>query len=248
MKQLRVAVVDDDWYKREHMRQELDRSPNIEVVHAIDQDMAKTWTGDDWGNIDCCIVDVFDDAAPLEVGTDLFSGIGAIERLHALRIRTIAITPHRHHPLVEHRIVQSGASSLHRRWEFNDLNQLEYVLLNPDPKRAPVEVPRKILRRYGADFTRANHAVAAYENSELYGRLQEDATHRSVKVPRRTLEAFTESIRSTGFYAPPPKGAPEVRRDAKWAHVRDYLLILLGRKDAPPSSADEHAALWTDET
>lgn len=243
--ELRIAVIDDDWYKREHMKQELDRSPRIAVVHSIDQDTAATWTDDEWGEIDFAIVDVFDDAAPLELGTDMFSGVGALDRLRALKVLTIAVTPHRHHPLVEHRIYQSGANYVYRRWELNDIDRLEYVLLNPDETRTPAPVPPRVLRRFGADLARTNRAVAAYERSQLYGRLYEGVTQRSVKVSRRTVDAFTRSIRSTKFNAPPPDDLPDSRPEAKWAHVRDYLLILLGRKTSPPSNTDEHDELWT---
>lgn len=245
MAELRIAVIDDDWFKRESMRQELDKSPRIAVVHAIDQDPAATWTDDDWGQIDFAIVDVFDDAAPLEKGTDLFSGVGALDRLCALEVMTIAITPHRHHPLVEHRIYQSGANFIYRRWELNDIDRLEHALLHPDPTRAPTPVSPRVLRRFGADLARTNRAVAAYEHSALYGRLYEGATHYSVKVSWRTLDAFTHTIRKTRFNAPPPNDLPDSRPVAKWADVRDYVLVLLGRKDAPPSSTDEHDALWT---
>lgn len=34
MSELRIAVIDGDWFKREHMKQSLDRSPRIAVVHA----------------------------------------------------------------------------------------------------------------------------------------------------------------------------------------------------------------------
>jgi hypothetical protein len=237
-------VIDDDWFKREHMRQELDRSPHIAVVHSIDQDTAASWGLDDWGQVDFAIVDVFDDAAPLEIGTDLFSGINALVRLRDLDVRTVAITPHRHHPLVEHRIVRAGANYLYRRWELNDPTALEHVVTHPDPDRAPVAVPATVLRRFGADLACPNAAVALYEQSMLYGRLHEGITQRSVKLPRRTVDGFTQAIRSTRFNAPPLDGAPRSRPPAKWAHVRDYLLVLLGRRDAPPSSNDEHEDLW----
>ena len=245
MSELRIAVIDDDWFKREHMKQELDRSPRIAVVHAIDQDTAARWTHDDWGQIDFAIVDVYDDAAPLETGTDLFSGVVALDRLRALDVLTIAITPHRHHPLVEHRIYQSGANFVYRRFELNDIDRLEYALLNPDATRAPQPVQPRVLRRFGADQARTNWAVAAYERSLLYGQLYEGATHYSVKVSRRTVDAFTKAIRSTKFNAPPSKDLPNSRPTAKWADVRDYVLVLLGRKDAPPSNTDEHDGLWT---
>jgi hypothetical protein len=242
--ELRVAVIDDDWFKREHMKQELDKSPHIAVVHAIDQDTAATWTEDEWGAIDFAVVDVFDDFAPLEIGTDLFSGVAALERLRDLEVRTIAITSHRHHPLVEHRVFQSGANYLYRRSELNNVDRLEFVLLNPDEERRPKAVKPQVLRRFGADQARMNRSVSAYEISPIYGKLYESATHRSVAVPRRTLDAFTRPFRKTNFVAPPPPEEPTMRMPAKWVHVRDYLLVLIGRKDAPPTQSDEHQDLW----
>ena len=81
------------------MAQELDRSPHIAVVHAIDQDEAATWTRDRWESLDFVIVDVYDEYAPGEIGTDVFSGIPAIERLRNFEVDTLAVMPHRHHPL-----------------------------------------------------------------------------------------------------------------------------------------------------
>jgi len=241
--EVRVAVIDDDWYKREHMREVLDLSPEIAVVHAIDQDEACSWTDEQWGELDVAVVDVYDDGSPLEIGTDMFSGIPALECLRSLNVRTVAVTPHRHHPLVEHRIYQAGANELYRRWELNDPSVLVRVVLFPDPSRAPTPVPRTVLRRYGADRARINRIVAAYERSALYGRLYEGTTHRAVKLSRRTIEAFLGTIRREHVYAPTDVDDAH-RGTATWRHVRDLILRTIGRKDAPPSEDDEQDQLW----
>ena len=245
--ELQVAIVDDNRYTREHMREELDRSPHIAVVFALDQDEALAWSSERWNEVDVAIVDVFDESAPFEPGTDLYSGISVLHRLRALPVRTIALTAHRFHPLVEQRIFESGADHLYHRWQVNDFVELEAAVLAPDPSHRPSSVPASVLRRYGADLAQINLSVITYERSALHGRLEADATHRTVRVTRRTLDAFAEAIRRLGFHAPPPPNTRGVRDRARWPDVRDYLLVLLGRKDVPPTNTDEQADLWRHE-
>lgn len=240
-RELRVAVIEDDYFKRGHMAQELDRSPHIAVVHALDQDTARSWTAEQWEDLDFAIVDVIDEYAPGEVGTDLFSGIDALERLRRLDVRTLALTPHRHHPLVEHRIYQSGANYLYRWSEVNDLERLVDALLHPDPAHAPTPVSRAVLRSHGAELAKTNLAVRIYEESTLYGRLRSGVTHRGLWLPRRVIDRFSGRIQAAGFDGIDHVGPiDDAGRRPRWNQVRDYLLVLLGRKDAPPTSNDGH--------
>lgn len=209
-------------------------------VNALDQDTARSWTSDQWEELDFAIVDVIDEYAPGEVGTDLFSGIDALERLRRLDVRTLALTPHRHHPLVEHRIYQSGANYLYRWSEVNDPDRLVDALLHPDPAHVPTPVPRAVLRSHGAELARTNLAVRIYEESKLYGRLRAGVTHRGLWLPRRTIDRFSSRIQEVGFDGPDPVSFEDVDRRPRWNHIRDYLLVLLGRKDAPPTSSDGH--------
>lgn len=239
-RELRVAIIEDDYFKRGHLAQELDRSPHIAVVHALDQDTARSWTPEQWEELDFAIVDVIDEYAPGEVGTDLFSGIDALERLRRLDVQTLAMTPHRHHPLVEHRIFQSGANYLYRWSEVNDPERLIAVLMHPDPARRPVAVPRAVLRSHGAAYGKTNLAVRIYEGSALHGRLRTGITHRGLRLPRRTIDRFSHQIQHAGFDGPDPDSLDDVDRRPRWNHIRDYVLTLLGRKDAPPTSSDGH--------
>ncbi len=93
MRELRVVVIDDDHWKRTAMAQELDADPRIAVVHVIDQDEAVQWPLERWENVGVAIIDVFDENSPAEVGTDVFSGISALDRLRDLPVRTFAVTP-----------------------------------------------------------------------------------------------------------------------------------------------------------
>jgi response regulator RpfG family c-di-GMP phosphodiesterase len=244
MSEIKIAVIDDDWYKREAMKEVLNRSDRIAVVHAISQDQVSQWTDEEWDEVDLAIVDVYDDGSPLEVGTDMFSGIAALERLRDLNVRTFAVMPHRHHPLVEHRVHQSGANHLYRRWELNDPDFLAHVLLNPDDQHVPEAVKAKVLRRYGADLARINRAVAAYEQSELYGKLYATASHRTLKMRRRAIDSFVVRVRNEKVYAPVEQEMGGYRAKASWLDVRDFLLRAIGRQDAPPSQGDEHTDLW----
>ena len=75
-----VAVVEDDPWKREALADRLDSSGRVEVVAALDQDEAADRDTEFWQGVDLALVDVYDDRAPGEIGTDLYSGITAIER------------------------------------------------------------------------------------------------------------------------------------------------------------------------
>lgn len=239
MAELKIAVIEDDPFRRDHVAQELDRSPHIAVVYALSQHEAAGWTRERWEGLDLAIVDVYDEYAPGQLGTDVFSGIPCLEALQYLDVRTLAISPHRHHPLVEHRIFQAGADYLYRSHEITDLDKLEYILLNPDRDHVPVPVPRRVLKRFGADQARTNKAVAAYERSALYGRLYEGMIKRATGMTRKTVDRFTLSIADTGFDGPPDgSGFETLQKGPTWRHVRDYLLVLTGRKDSPPTDLD----------
>ena len=70
-----MVVIDDNPYAREGLRRVLDAHDDIEVVHAMSHDDATAWSDD------CAIVEVIDELARNEVGTDVFSGIAALVTL-----------------------------------------------------------------------------------------------------------------------------------------------------------------------
>jgi hypothetical protein len=199
MRELRIAVIDDDYWKREHMAQELDSSPHIAVVHALDQDTAVAWSLAQWDEIDIAIVDVVDEMAPGEVGTDMFSGIQALERLKHIDVKTLAITPHRHHPIVELRIHQANVNWVYRRYEVNDLDRLVDVLLAPASDHQPVRPADDELERFGARVALPNNSVRAYERSEFHGLLTDDSGQKELKTTYRKLERFRHAVVRTGF-------------------------------------------------
>jgi hypothetical protein len=228
MRELRIAVIDDDFWKREHMAQELDSSPHIAVVHALDQDTAVKWSLAQWDAIDIAIVDVVDEMAPGEVGTDMFSGIQALEKLKSIDVKTLAITPHRHHPVVELRIYQADVNWVYRRFEVNDLDRLVNVLLAPSLDHRPVRPSDEDLVRFGAQLALPNNSVRVFEQSEFHGILAEDSGRKELGTTYRKLERFRIAIARTGF-----KGT-EYRTSnggPRWPDVRAYLLRALGRKD-----------------
>lgn len=227
MRELRIAVIDDDYWKREHMAQELDSSPHIAVVHALDQDTAVRWSLSQWEEIDIAIVDVVDEMAPGEVGTDMFSGIQALERLKAIDVRTLAITPHLHHPLVELRIFQANADWVYRRYEVNDLARLIDVLREPSGDHRHARPSDADLARFGAHRALPNNSVRVYEESEFLGLLTGETGRKELRATYRRLESFRIAVAKTGF-----RGT-EYRtneRGPRWPDVRTYLLRVLGRE------------------
>ena len=76
----RIVVVEDDPWKRDALADRLDASGQVEVTAALDQDDAAGRVDSFWKSVDIALVDVYDDRAPGEVGTDLYSGITAIDQ------------------------------------------------------------------------------------------------------------------------------------------------------------------------
>jgi len=241
MAELRVAVIDDDFWKRQHMAQELDASPQIAVVFALHQDEAASWTKAQWQNVDIAVVDVFDESAPGEIGTDVYSGITALERLRELDVTTLAVTPHRNHPLVELRIFQAGTNFIYRRWEVNDVDRLIDALLDPKADHIPVCPSRAVLKRFGAQNAKVNRSMRVYERSSLYGALTTAIGHKALQPTKRTIDRFRSDVKNTGFSGTEnlEDVAGTVNRTPRWPDVRDYMLRLLGRKDVPPTDHDD---------
>lgn len=233
-------MVDDDFWRRGHMSKMLNDSPEISVVHSLHQDEAAAWSSDRWADIDLAIIDVIDEAALGEVGTDVYSGIVAIDRLRSTKVVTIALTPHRSHPLVEFRIFEAGADFVYRRWEVNDPTCLIDVVLHPDSGHAPRRPANATLTRFGARGAKPNRAVELLERSPLAGRLIVGASHRTVRIPRRELDRFRRDIHRTGFESTEMLDdvGGTVNRAARWPDTRDYVLRLLGRKDTPSTDHD----------
>ena len=232
-------MVDDDHWKRSAIAAELDADPRIGVVDVIDQDEAVLWPLERWDDVDLAIVDVFDENAPSEVGTDVYSGISALTRLRNLPVRTFAITPHCQHPLIQLRIHQSGADWLYHRWELNDPERLIAALIDPDPEHVPKRPAEHLLAQHGARRALANDAVDAYGSSLLFGQLRQDVGIKSLHLPRRRIEAFRVRIARTGFEGTDDISyAGRTSRAPRWPDVRDYLLTLLGRRATPATEID----------
>ena len=242
--QLRVIVIDDHIYAREGLTRLLDQHADIEVVRGMSHDDAAVLSDAEFGEFDCAIVDVIDEIARNEVGTDVFSGIAALVRLRSMPVRTFAITPYRHHPVVEQRIYQSGADYLYRVFEINDLEWFVGQLLSPSHDHQVKPVSRHELRKYGAETARANEAVAVYERSAISGSLGAGTSHSSLAragIARRTVDRFVREVQRTGFGTPRRSGtSPDaVDRPARFPDVKLYLLTLVGRADGPPTNVDE---------
>ncbi len=236
---LRVALVDDNYWKRSAMATELNAHEAIDVVLVCDQDHALTMPDELWIDIDLAIVDVFDEYAPGEIGTDVFSGISALERLRSLPATTIAITPLGGHPLIDLRIFQSGADWVYHSREVNDPGELVAAVLTPTDSHHPVRPSAHSLAEHGAAAAQANDAVHAYERSPLHGRLRADIGHKSLGVPRRGIDSFRGRIHRTGFRSTEHLStADRAIRIARWPDVRDYMLKLLGRKGTAMTDQD----------
>lgn len=239
---LRVALVDDNYWKRSAMAAELNAHPDIDVVILCDQDQAMAMPDDQWKDVDIAIVDVFDEYAPGEVGTDVFSGISALERLRALPPKTFAVTPLRGHPLIDLRIYQCGADWVYNSRELNGPGQLVGALLAPDVNHRPLRPSDASLAEHGARTAHPNDAVHAYELSPLHGQLRAELDHRALGqhgVPKRGIDSFRVRIHQTGFRSTEQLStADRTARVARWPDVRDYMLKVLGRKGTGMTDRD----------
>lgn len=221
------------------MTQELSLHPDIEVVASMDQDQALLWAPESWADVDLAIVDVFDEDAPSEVGTDVFSGIAALDQLRDLPVRTLAITPHCQHPLIQLRIHQSGADWLYHRWEVNGPDQLAAAVLEPSDDHAPERPDDEVLWQHGASRARPNRAVGVYLRSPFSGLLRTDVELHEIGLPRRAVQHFRIQIARTGFTGTELlSNATREHKAPRWPDVRDYLLTLLGRRSTPPTEVD----------
>lgn len=236
---LRVVVIDDDHWKRTAMAQELDADPRIGVVGIIDQDEAILWPRERWNDVDVAIVDVFDENAPSEIGTDVFSGISALDRLRDLPVRTFAITPHCQHPLIQLRIHQAQADWLYHRWEVNDPDRLVSALLDPRPDHVPQRPKDSVLRQYGSQRAHTNRAITLYQRSALSGLLRPRIGIKSLHLPRSKIERLRVEVARSGFDGTEELStANRIHRAPRWPDVRDYLLTLLGRQSTPSTETD----------
>jgi len=234
-----VVVIDDDHWKRTAMAGELAADPRVEVVDAIDQDTAVLWPPDRWTGVDMAIVDVFDENAPSEIGTDVYSGIAALDKLRDLPVRTLAITPHCQHPLIQLRIYQSGADWLYHRWEINGPDKLLAVVLDPDADHVPQRPDDEVLRGYGARRAQVNESVRLYLRSPFNGLLRSGTEAKDLEIPRRVIQRFRIEISDSGYDGTEMvSNATRIHKGPRWPDVRDYLLTLLGRRGTPATEAD----------
>lgn len=222
------------------MASQLEARPEIAVVCQLDHDKALAWPIESWSSVDVAIIDVLDEFAPAEVGTDLYSGIMTLQRIRHLAVRTVAILPHPGNALMALRIHESGADGVYHRWELNDLDQLVRAIVHPDAARSPKRPDEVELRAFGARLSaKVNEAVEHYETSLLYGQLAPDIGQKSLAVPRRVLDRFRRQIASTGFDGTETRSLAGRRALApRWPDVRDYLLRILGRKDVRHTEHD----------
>lgn len=235
----RIVVVEDDPWKRDALADRLDASGQVEVTAALDQDDAAGRVDSFWKSVDIALVDVYDDRAPGEVGTDLYSGITAIERLGPLKVTVVAMIPHTPHPLVQLRLAHARPDQVYRRWELADVSRILDAFDDDGHDRRPAWPDPADLRRFGAERARPNDAVAAYLSSPLNGLLRPGLSVASLGLPRRKVDELRFAVTETGFTGTEHlSGAHRAVLAPRWPDVRDYLLRLLGRLDAPPSDHD----------
>jgi hypothetical protein len=237
---VRVAVIDDDRWRRAAMARQLDAHVATEVVLEADHDRALRLPAGAWSEVDVALVDVFDELAPAEVGTDLYSGIMTLAGIRRLPVRTIAIVPHSGNALLRLRVHECGADSVYFRWELNDIEPLVAAITTPDPGRAPRRPDAEELSAYGTRINaHVNEAIHHYEQSPLYGQVGSETTQSSLGLPRRAVDRFRTEVSATGFDGTEIRSGATRRVIApRWPDVRDHVLRLLGRKDARHTEHD----------
>ena len=244
--ELKVVLVDDDAWKRSGMRQRLDATPEILVVDDVDQDTAAAWPLARWADIDAVLVDVFDDRGVGEVGTDLYSGIKVIERVRSIRgVRSIAVTPSCTHPLVQLRLHQAEPDFCYHRFELADPHALTEAVRFPEREHRLPMPDAGTIKGLGARKLLANDVVRVLEASPLHGKLQGGVGHKTLNrnhgISRRAVDRFKKQVVDCGFnhLEVQSRGGLAYDELARWPEVRDLVLRLLGRKDAPWSEHDK---------
>jgi hypothetical protein len=210
------------------MARELEARPETDVALAIGQDQAEQLDDEKWRDVDVAVVDVLDNDAVEEVGTDFFSGVSALERLRDLGVRTIAIAPNTQSPLLALRLFEARPIDVYRKHEIRSTDDLVAALTRPEPLHPPLRPSDYDLARHGAQRARANEAVHVYERSSLFGRLHAGLKLGIADVSRRQVDALRRQIARTGFRGTEQTG-PSPRRAPRWPDTRRYLLKLLGR-------------------
>ena len=179
---VKVVIVDDDEFKRAGMAERLDSTSEIEIVDTIDQDTAAVRALAEWEAIDAVLVDVCDDRALGEIGTDVYSGISVVERVRRIRnLRCIAITPTCANPLVRLRLQHAHPDYSYHRFQLNSLDALLDAVRFPDREHGLAELPAEKVRRLGGPNFAVNTMVRAFVGSPLHGHLQADSSHKVLK-------------------------------------------------------------------
>lgn len=243
---LSLVIVEDEVWKREGMVANLAAHGGFEILAAVNHDEAFEWPRSRWSDIDVALVDVYDDHAPGEVGTDLYSGIRVVERMRDLPIRCVAITPSCAHPLVQLRLTQAAPDFCYHRYELRSLDVLATVLAWPDRARRPAAPDPHLLRRLGARELRANELVSAFETSPLHRVLRSTSGLKELSqqgVGRRAVNRSREIAVECGYlhFDTLDKESQAhylVEELPRWPVIRDLILTLLGRLDAPWSEHD----------
>jgi DNA-binding NarL/FixJ family response regulator len=244
---MKVVIVDDDEFKRAGMAHKLASHPEIEVVDTVDQDTAAAQPLSAWEPIDAVLVDVCDDLALGEVGTDVYSGINVVERVYPIRnLRCIAITPVCPNPLVQLRLQHAHPDYSYHRFQLNRLDTLLEAVRFPDKShRLPELTPQQAKRLGGSNFT-PNKMVRAFVASPLHGHLQATWGHKEFKgvgIERGAIDAYCTQAELAGYNhidtLPQSRRKDKLYMSPRWPVVRSLTLKLLGRQDAPPTEHDK---------
>jgi hypothetical protein len=250
--EVRVVIVDDDCWKREGMGSRLDATPEVNVVASLSPDDAAEWSQDRWADIDTVVVDVYDDRAVGQVGTDLYSGIGIVERVRDLSVRCLAVTPYCAHPLVRLRLKQASPDFCYHRYQLASLDDLREAACFPNRDQRLPDLPVAEIRRLGARKLKANDLVRAYVASPLHGKLQLSTGLKQLSgldLCRRDLNRLRETAVDLGYryfdtLDRDRQAEYSVEQVPRWPVIRELLLHLLGRLDGPWSEYDR--PWWVD--
>jgi hypothetical protein len=244
---MKVVIVDDDEFKRAGMAHRLASSPEINVVDTVDQDTAAAQPLSTWESIDAVIVDVCDDRALGEVGTDVYSGVNAVERVSSIRnLRCIAITPVCANPLVRLRLQHARPDYSYHRFQLNDLDALLEAIRYPDKSHRLPELPPQDVKRLGGSNFAPNKMVRSFVASPLHGHLQATSGHKELKavgIERSAIDAYCTEVELAGYNhidtLPRSRRKDLLYISPRWPVVRSLTLKLLGRQDAPPTEHDK---------
>jgi CheY-like chemotaxis protein len=242
MPDLRVAVIDDDPWRRAGISGALRdveriraRRPDLTVHVVLDASHIEAieWPRERWADVHVALIDARDESAAFEQGTDMYEGIEVLALLRGQETKTVVMVDRPLPVLLRQRLVEYRATCVFARTELDTFETLIEVIADPPRDRAPLPPTPAQLRRRGVLNGNLGEALRLYRRSKLYGLLHPGLRHQDAEEAigsRRAVDSFTNAVQERA-HLKPSTDRPVKSGKLRFPAVRDLLLKLLGRQD-----------------